>query len=72
MHMFTYVYRTALETIERLSRTLDFSDYASQIIHAIVQVGYVHCTYYGILYDTLLDTLVLLMPCTVVDENLII
>ena len=31
-------HRTALETIEKLSHTLDFSDYASQIIHAIIQV----------------------------------
>ena len=30
--------RTALETIEKLSQTVDFSDYASQIIHAIVVV----------------------------------
>lgn len=32
------IFRTALETVEKLSHTLDFSDYASQIIHAIIQV----------------------------------
>ena len=31
-------FRTALETIEKLSQTVDFSDYASQIIHAVVAV----------------------------------
>ena len=30
--------RTALETIEKLSATLDFTDYSSQIIHAIVDI----------------------------------
>ena len=30
--------RTALETIEKLSHTLDFTDHASQIIHALVHV----------------------------------
>ena len=39
-------HRTALETIEKLSHTLDFSDYASQIIHAIIQVH----THFAILY----------------------
>jgi FKBP12-rapamycin complex-associated protein len=34
----TDVRRTALETIEKLSQTVDFSDYASQIIHSIVVV----------------------------------
>lgn len=32
-------FRTALETIEKLTQTLDFSDYASQIIHGIIQVS---------------------------------
>ena len=31
-------HRTALETIEKLSQTVDFSDYASQVIHAIVVI----------------------------------
>ena len=31
--------RTALETIEKLTATLDFTDFSSQIIHAIVEVG---------------------------------
>ena len=30
--------RTGLETIEKLSSTLDFTDYSSQIIHAVVEV----------------------------------
>ena len=30
--------RTALETIEKLTATLDFTDFSSQIIHAIVEV----------------------------------
>ncbi|CAI7993434.1 Serine/threonine-protein kinase tor, partial [Geodia barretti] len=34
----TDVRRTALETIEKLSQTVNFSDYASQIIHSIVVV----------------------------------
>ncbi|XP_065891468.1 serine/threonine-protein kinase mTOR-like isoform X2 [Dysidea avara] len=32
------VRRTAMETIDRLTDTLDFSDFASQVIHAIVRV----------------------------------
>ena len=45
MHKFPIINsRTALETIEKLSHTLDFSDYASQIIHAIIQVyTHMHC-----------------------------
>ena len=31
-------HRTALETIEKLSQTVDFSDYASQVLHAIVVI----------------------------------
>ena len=31
--------RTALETIEKLTATLDFTDFSSQIIHAIVEVS---------------------------------
>ena len=34
----TSLSRTALETIEKLSHTLDFTDHASQIIHALVHV----------------------------------
>ncbi len=30
--------RTALEAVEKLTHSLDFSDYASQITHAIIQV----------------------------------
>ena len=38
--------RTALETIEKLSATLDFTDYSSQIIHAIVDIlGLCICLY---------------------------
>lgn len=32
------VRKTGLETIEKLSSTLDFTDYSSQIIHAVVEV----------------------------------
>lgn len=32
------IFRTALETIDKLSTSLDFTDYSSQIIHAIVDV----------------------------------
>ena len=43
-HCYTFVIilspinRTGLETIEKLSSTLDFTDYSSQIIHAVVEV----------------------------------
>ncbi len=31
-----------METIEKLSSSLDFTDYASQIIHALIQVQLPH------------------------------
>ena len=36
--IFYPIFRTALETIEKLSSTLDFTDYSSQIIHAVVDI----------------------------------
>ena len=43
MEFFNFFNSIALETIEKLSSSLDFSDYCSQIIHAVVDVlGAVH------------------------------
>lgn len=35
--VFILVFRVALETLDRLTESLDFTDYASRIIHPIVR-----------------------------------
>ena len=43
--------RTALETIEKLSATLDFTDYSSQIIHAIVDILGMYFYFYAYIFS---------------------